>query len=174
MIWLARRSDWWYRNDYTNLTNWKYTDSQRRPYVAISHSPSTSGGFILGTQRNILRAARIICGGNEIFEEKRANYFSEIVPFKSCVGNAYPFLLSGIVQPLAFYPLYMYSFALNSSSATQPSGTINTSRITKIDLEVDVEPIPADANYSYDFTVLVESLNFLEIQSGLGGMRFAI
>ena len=174
MIWLGRRSDWWYRNDYTNLTNWKYTDPQRRPYVAISHSPSTSGGFILGTQRNILRAARIICGGNEIFEEKHANYFSEIVPFKSCIGNAYPFLLSGVVQPLSFFPLYMYSFALNSSSGTQPSGTINTSRITKIDLEVDVEPIPADANYSYDFTVLVESLNFLEIQSGLGGMRFAI
>jgi hypothetical protein len=133
-----------------------------------------SGGFIAGTQRYILRAARILCGGNEIFEEKRANYFSDIVPFKSCIGNGYPYILSGVVQPLSFYPLYMYSFALNGSSSTQPSGTINTSRITKIDLEVDVEPLPADANYSYAFSVYVESLNFLEIQSGLGGMRFAI
>jgi len=184
-VWLARRSDWWYRNDYTNLTNWKYTDPQKRPYAnpyiqqLLPHylpggSIPASGGFIAGTQRYILRAARILCGGNEIFEEKRANYFSDIVPFKSCVGNSYPYLLSGVVQPLSFYPLYMYSFALNGSSSTQPSGTINTSRITKIDLEVDVEPLPADANYSYAFSVYVESLNFLEIQSGLGGMRFAI
>jgi Major capsid protein N-terminus/Large eukaryotic DNA virus major capsid protein len=174
MFWFARRSDWSFRNDYTNLTNWKYTDPHKRPYVRFQNTTQTSGGLITGAQRNILRTARILCGGNEIFEEKKANYFSDIVPYKSNAGGGYPYLLGGLLQPLALYPLYAYSFALSNSSATQPSGTINTSRITKVDLEVDVEPLPADANYSYDFSVYVESLNFLEIQSGMGGMRYAI
>ena len=175
VFWFARRSDWFYRNDYTNLTNWKYTDPQKRPYVRSPGSTgSTSGGFIAGAHQYIVRKARILCSGNEIFEEKNANYFSEIVPFRSCTGNGYPYLLSGLVEPLAFHPLYVYSFALNSSSTTQPSGTINTSKITKIDLEVDVEPLPTDANYSYNISVYVESINFLEIASGMGGMKFAI
>lgn len=176
IIWFGRRSDWWYHNDYTNLTNWKYTDPQKRPFVRApaGFNSQTSGGQILGTQRHILRGARILCGGNEIFEEKNARYFSDIVPFRSCTGGGYPFLLGGLLQPLSFHPLYVYSFALNSSSGIQPSGTINTSRIVKIDLEVDVVPLPADVNYTYDISVYVESLNFLEIQSGMGGMRFAI
>jgi hypothetical protein len=63
---------------------------------------------------------------------------------------------------------------LNSNSAVQPSGTINTSKITKLDLEVDVQQLPTDANYTYEFTVFAESLNFLEIASGLGGMKYSI
>ena len=121
-----------------------------------------------------MTSARILCSGNEIFEEKRANYFSDIVPYKTSLGNGYPFLLSGLLAPNALSPLYLYSFALNSSSVTQPSGTINTSRITKLDLEVDVQSLPSDANYSYEFSVFAESLNFLEIASGLGGMKYSI
>jgi len=121
-----------------------------------------------------MRTARILCGGNEIFEQKNANYFSEIVPYRTCTGGGYPFLLSGVLQPNAAYPVYLYSFALNASAENQPSGTLNTSRITKVDLDLDVEPLPADCNYAYDISVYVESLNFLEIGSGMGGMKFAI
>jgi hypothetical protein len=121
-----------------------------------------------------MRSGRILCGGNEIFEEKKANYFSDIVPMKACAGGGYPFLLGGVLQPNALYPLYLYSFALNSSTTNQPSGSINTSRIAKVDLDLDVEPLPSDANYTYNLSLFVESLNFLEIGSGLGGMRFAI
>jgi len=174
IAWFGRRSDWFYRNDYTNLTNWKYTDPLRRPYLRNPRTESTSGVLIPGTQRYIMRSGRILCGGNEIFEEKRANYFSDIVPMKACVGGGYPFLLGGVLQPNALYPLYLYSFALNSSTTNQPSGSINTSRIAKVDLDLDVEPLPSDANYAYNISLFVESLNFLEIGSGLGGMRFAI
>jgi hypothetical protein len=174
IIWFGRRSDWWYRNDYTNLTNWKYADPSRRPYVRAPNATSTSGAHILGAQRHILRSARILCGGNEIFEEKSATYFADIVPYKMCSGGGYPYLLSGMLQSLAMYPLYTYSFALNGSSATQPSGSINTSRITQFDLDINPEPLPADVNYTYNISVYAESLNFLEISSGLGGMRYAI
>jgi hypothetical protein len=172
--WFARRSDWFYRNDYTNMTNWKYTDPTKKPYLRAPNTNQTSGVLIPGTARDILTKARILCSGNEIFEEKTASYFSDIVPYKSSAGNGYPFLLSGILAPNALTPLYLYSFALQSNSAVQPSGTINTSRITKLDLEVDVQLLPADANYTYEFTVFAESLNFLEIASGLGGMKYSI
>jgi hypothetical protein len=174
IVWAGRRSDWYFRNDYLNLTNWKYTDPTKRPYVRAPGKTSTSGALIPGTQRFIMRTSRILCGGNEIFEEKKANYFSEIVPFKACTGDGYPFMLNGLVQENAMYPLYLYSFALNSSVANQPSGTINTSRISKFELDIDVEPLPADANYAYNFAVYVESLNFLEIGSGMGGMKFSV
>lgn len=173
-IWFGRRSDWFYRNDYTNMTNWKYTDPVKRPYARSPNSKNTSGALIPGTARDILISARILCSGNEIFEEKRANYFSDIVPYKTSVGNGYPYLLSGLLAPNSLTPIYLYSFALNSSSSSQPSGTINTSKITTIALEIDVQQIPVDANYSYNFSVFAESLNFLEIASGLGGMKYSI
>lgn len=174
IAWFGRRSDAYFRNDYTNLTNWKYTDPTKKPYLRAPNTEQTSGVLIPGTQRYIMRTARILCGGNEIFEQKNANYFSEIVPYRTCTGGGYPFLLSGVLQPNAAYPVYLYSFALNASAENQPSGTLNTSRITKVDLDLEVEPLPADCNYAYDISVYVESLNFLEIGSGMGGMKFAI
>jgi hypothetical protein len=40
-------------------------------------------------------------------------------------------------------------------------------------MDVDVEPIPFLANYTYELQVFVETLNFLEISSGMGGLKFA-
>ena len=169
IVWFGQRSDWYFRNDYTNLLNWKYTDSERRPYARnVNSQMSSSGVLIPGANKYILNTARIICGGNEIFEEKTADYFSDINPYTACEGNSYPYSMNGLLSPLANYPIYVYSFALNSSSSTQPSGTINLSRINLVELEVNPYPIPIDANYTYNFNVYVESLNFLEIASGLG------
>jgi hypothetical protein len=175
-VWFARRSDWFYRNDYTNLTNWKYTSPSTRPFFKphINAEESTSGIIIPGTEKDILVSAKIICGGTDIFEEKSAKYFSEIMPFKTSPGNGYPYLLNGAMMSNALHPIYLYSLALNSANSAQPSGTINTSKITKIDLEVNTQQLPPDANYKYNFTVFAESLNFLEISSGLGGMKYSI
>jgi hypothetical protein len=71
------------------------------------------------------------------------------------------------------WPLYTYSFALKSSEIDQPTGTLNTSRIDRLEIDVDVEPIPVDANYKYELQVFVETLNFVEISSGMGGLKFA-
>ena len=175
IMWYGQRSDWYFRNDYTNLLNWKYTDPEKRPYAKTNiTNRSSSGVLIPGTQRYILNSARILCGGNEIFEEKNANYFSDIVPYRNCDGNSYPYLINGVLAPLAMYPIYTYSFAINASNLSQPSGSINTSRINLVNLELNPNQIPTDVNYTYNFNVFVESLNFVEIVSGLGGMKFAI
>jgi hypothetical protein len=72
------------------------------------------------------------------------------------------------------WPLFTYSFALNSSQVDQPSGTLNMSRIDRFDMDVDVWPIPYLARYTYTLYAFVETVNFLEITSGMGGMKFAI
>jgi hypothetical protein len=82
--------------------------------------------------------------------------------------------MNGILEPLSVSPIYVYSFALNSSNSSQPSGSINTSRIKLVNLEINPNQIPLDANYTYNFNVFVESLNFIEITSGMGGMKFSI
>jgi hypothetical protein len=67
----------------------------------------------------------------------------------------------------------VYSFALDASSIEQPSGTLNTCRIDRLELDADVWPIPIGANYTYELQIYVEILNFLEITSGLGSLKFA-
>lgn len=71
-------------------------------------------------------------------------------------------------------PLYQMPFALNASDHEQPSGTLNVSRLREVQLEVNPWPIDPTANYVYDFTVYVESINTVIIRNGMGGLQFAI
>ena len=173
MVWFARRSDAIvYRNDYLNCTNWKYADM--RPVRAgvndaLQNITGSSGIITAGTQRDILQSARIMCMGNEIFEEKPADYFSLQQPYDNLVGA-----ITGTVGKDSMGPLYVYSFATKGSDLLQPSGSLNVSVINNFQLEVNPYPLPPDPEYDYDFTVYVESVNFLIITSGMGSLQFAI
>lgn len=179
IVWFARRSDAIpYRNDYTNLTNWIYTTN--RPYIVpLAGYPSISGvgrsGLtIQGIQRQILRSALFIANGTNLFDEEDSNYFTQYVPYKYLRGDTAPYENYGLATQNEMWPIHVYSFALQGSDAEQPSGTLNTSRIDKLQIEFDVEPIPVLANYTYNVYVYVETLNFLELSSGLGGLKFAL
>jgi hypothetical protein len=173
MVWFARRSDAIvYRNDYLNCTNWKYADT--RPVragvnAALQNITGSSGIITAGTQRDILQSARIMCMGNEIFEEKPADYFSLQQPYDNLIGA-----ITGTVGKDSMGPLYVYSFATKGSDLLQPSGSLNVSVINNFQLEVNPYPLPPDPEYDYDFTVYVESVNFLIITSGMGSLQFAI
>jgi len=172
MIWFARRSDTLvYRNDYLNCTNWKYANQQ--PYLkgtlAASTIYGTSGVIIPGGQRSILQTARILCEGNEIMEEKPAEYFELQQPYDNLVGGP-----EGIVGQDTMGPLYVLSFAAKGSDLLQPSGSLNVSLINNFQLEVNPYPINPAATYTYDFTVYVESVNFLAITNGMGSLQFAV
>jgi hypothetical protein len=67
----------------------------------------------------------------------------------------------------------IYSFCLSSPSP-QPSGSINSSRIRNFQVEVDVYPLPAGTTYTYDLNIYVENINFFEIASGMGGLKYAL
>jgi len=173
MIWFARRSDAiTYRNDYLNCTNWKYAD---RPPVVYAYDPlgqtntGSSGTLLPGTQREILQSARILCMGNEIFEEKSAQYFTAQQQYDNLIGA-----INGLPGKDSIGPLYVYSFATKGSDLLQPSGSLNVSVINNFQLEVNPYPLPPFPQYDYDFTIYVESVNFVVITSGMGSLMFAI
>ena len=165
LLFVARRSDsLLYRNDFGNLTNW--WNFPNAPFVptpnlsAVNTSAFSSGLFVPQGQMDILRSLRILCDGNEIQEEKPIDYFTKITPWKSLNG-----------KPLRLVPVY--NFALSSPS-TQPCGSVNASRIRNFQIEVDVYPLPVNTNYVYDLNIYVENINFLVIEGGMGGLKYAL
>jgi hypothetical protein len=144
------------------------------PYPGAITSPIGRTGINLpGIQREILRNTFFTANGNQLFDAEDSDYFHKYVPFRYMSGSAAAVDLLGAASQYEMWPLQAYSFALNASSIEQPSGTLNTSRIDRLEMDVDVYPIPYLANYTYNLYTFVETLNFLEISSGLGGLKFA-
>lgn len=179
IIWWGRRSDAIaYRNDYTNLTNWIYTHQRPVP-IPLAGYPAIPGvgrsGLVLqGLQRRILRNAVLLANGTPLFDEQDATYFNQYVPYRYLKGDTAPYENYGLATQNEMWPLHVYSFALNASDAVQPSGTLNMSRINYLEMDLDVEPIPVGSFYTYTLYAVVETLNFLEIASGMGGLKFAL
>ena len=188
LTFFARRSDALpYRNQSTNLTNWMYTTAAQRPvaYPLGNMMPSNvlingvltpigrSGLYLQGLQRAILRNVFLTANGQPLFDSIDPDFFTKYVPYRFLKGDGQPSADYGLATQSEMWPIFSYSFALNGSSVDQPSGTLNTSRIDRLEMDVDVEPIPTLANYTYELFTFVETLNFLEISAGLGGLKFA-
>lgn len=178
ILFFARRSDALDgRNDYTNLSNWK--NLSQAPYwpLAPAAPVPNSGRYLPYQQRDILRSARLYIAGNELTEEKPAQYYEVQTAYANTTGGSGASGLhpGGGVRPEdVMGPLYQLPFALNASDHEQPSGTLNVSRLREVQLEVNPWPIDPTANYVYDFTVYVESINTVIIRNGMGGLQFAI
>lgn len=162
LLFLQRRSDAVYRNDFANFTNW--SRYPLAPYRAATGLPGaqaaiSSGVVIPNTQKEIIRAIRVICNGNEIQEEKSVDFFTTWTPYNyfKGIGDA---------------GLPVYSFQLEQNPL-QPAGSINASRIRSFQVDLDVYPLPTEPNYTYDITIYTENVNWLLIASGTGGLKFA-
>jgi hypothetical protein len=175
LIIVPRRSDsLLYRNQTNNFTNW--INPLKTPFIPAGTPPpgyttaipwppnvniaSATGNFIINGQRSIMRALTVLGDGNQLQEEKPLEYFTQVVPWK---------YLTGIPDP----ELLVYPFGLHSPS-TQPDGTINSSRIKLFQLDLNVYPLPVNSFYTYNITVYVESLNWVSISSGTGGLKYAL
>jgi len=181
IVWILRRNDaTTFRNDWTNLTNWMYTTGTSRPTVlpltgqTVPAGVGRSGLYLPGLQRQIMTRARMLGNGNEIFAIQSEPYFSDYQIWRTQQGGGSPFELNGLKTQTTLWPVHTYSFALNGSDASQPSGTINTSRFNTFQLDLDVEPIPTGAFYQYQLAVFVETYNFVEFRSGMAGLKYAI
>ena len=165
LIFIQRRSDSIeYRNDFTNFTNWwNYPTPPFAPtpgLIPLNTKANSSGLLIPTGQEGIMRTLRVICDGNEIQEEKPIDYFTKITPWKTLNG-----------RPGTKIPVY--NFSLHSPD-TQPSGSLNTSRVKNFQVEVDFFPLPVNTNYVYDLTIYVENLNWFEVAGGMGGLKYAL
>ena len=175
MIIMPRRSDsLLYRNQTANFTNW--INPLKPPFIATGIPPpgyptptqwppnvnliSATGNFVLNGQRSIMRALTVLGDGNQLQEEKPLEYFTQVVPWK---------YLTGIPDP----ELLVYPFGLQSPS-TQPDGSINSSRIKLFQVDLNVNSLPVNSFYTYDITIYVESLNWVSISSGTGGLKYAL
>ena len=103
----------------------------------------------------ILINAQILFNGYERITKKDAYYFNYVQPFE-CHTNT----CDGI---------YLYSFSLNPEQY-QPSGSVNTSKINKIQLLLEL--IKPKGDYSYDLSIYATNYNFLTISAGLAGTTF--
>jgi hypothetical protein len=121
---------------------------------------SATGNTVINGERLILQEFSVLGDGNLLQEEKPVRYFTEVVPWK---------YLTGIPDP----GILIYPFALMSPT-TQPDGSINSSRIKLFQLDLNVYPLPSNSNYQYNILVYVESLNWVNIVSGMGGLKYAL
>jgi len=166
MILLPRRSDAiLYRNQATNFTNW--INPQKPLYLPSGggwpgnvNLTSSTGTIVLNGQPDILQTLTALGDGNPLQEEKPISYYTQIVPWKYVKGIPDPHMI-------------IYPFALASPN-TQPQGSINSSRIKSFQLDLNVYPLPSNSFYQYEITVYVESLNWVTIASGMGGLKYAL
>ena len=163
LIVLPRRSDAIRnRNAWTNYTNW--CNYPTAPYVPpvfdVPFNLGSSGSLVPAIQQDIIRQIRVLCDGNEIQEIKPLQYFKELSSWKYATG----------VFPAG---LAIYSFALDSSKWMKPSGTLNTSRVKMFQIDIDMWPLAADSNFTMEYAIYVESLNFFVVEGGMGGMKYA-
>jgi hypothetical protein len=163
---VPRRSDSiLYRNQNNNYTNW--VNPLKPPFIpagggwsAPINASEATGVLVLNGQRSILRTLAILGDGNLLQEEKPISYYTHLVPWKYLTGNP--------DQELVIYP-----FALTSPSS-QPDGSINSSRIRVFQMDLNVFPLPTNSFYTYQFAIYVESLNWVSISAGMGGLKYAL
>jgi hypothetical protein len=179
LVFWARRSDAiQYRNDYINLSNWKSLN--QAPYIpGPASAPIPNSGQQVPqyyAPRDILISARLLLAGNELFEERPANFFELQTPYMTATGTGVQGLNPGSsVRPLdVMGPIYQFPFALNGSDYFQPSGSLNTSRVREIQLEVNPNQLDPLGYYTYDFTVYAENLNVLKFMNGMASVEWAI
>jgi len=165
---VPRRSDSYnYKNQTINYTNW--VDSNRAPWMATPLAPIGqnavigSGLLIPNTQDQILNSLRVLLDGNEIQEEKPIQFFTKVQPFRT---------VKGANSPESVY-LPIVNFSLNFQE-DQPSGSVNASRIRLFQLDINPYPLPINPSYVYDLTIYAENLNFFVVESGYGGLKYAL
>lgn len=107
----------------------------------------------------IMNTAKLMFNGLDRFDEKDAAFFNYVQPFQHHKAN----YKEG---------LYTYSFSINADDVEQPSGSVNSSMINKIQLYMTTKK-PNDDTYAYNCTFYIISYNLLRIEKGLGAVAFS-
>ena len=167
LILVPRRSDSIrYRNQWGNFTNWwNYPTRPKIPTQVLNNSQfseetNATGVLVPNAQLNIIQALRVLCDGNEIQELKPTSFYTQLTPYRYLDGGANR-------------NLPVYSFELHSPTM-QPTGSLNSSRIRRFQIDLQVFPLPPNTSYIYSMNVYVESLNFFVVQSGMGDVKYAL
>lgn len=193
-LWHFRRSDSSERNEWSNYSNWAYTE--QRPYGLESFVEDiedtdgkpvyVTGSYKADNERSILKKCGILFDGKTRENVFDAGVYDYIEKYVRTSGNAH----EGI---------YCYHFGIRTSpSDIQPNGAVNTTKFKKVEFEIDVmnPPLDPDATvtticdddgniigikkttwdmylYSYEMTVYEERYNVLILEGGNASMLFS-
>jgi hypothetical protein len=202
-MWNYRRSDVHLRNEWSNYTNWEFTDIPNAP-LSNEINGITYPFFITpyignidnnNNKKSILKSLSVIIDGKvreNIFEQ---GVYNNIEKYLKCAGQGKD-------------GQYFYSFALNNNPTDlQPSGTMNMTRFKDISFEFTLTETPNDTKfdpttvtrnvlqtpkgrsapicvssvtkkdhtklYSFDMKTYSERYNVLAFNSGMAGLMFA-
>jgi len=165
---IPRRSDSYiYRNQVANYTNW--VNPTKAPWLAtpgaslVQNLLMSSGTLVPNAQPQIINTLRVLLDGNEYQEEKPIDYYTNVQQYRTVSGGSLP--------ESQYMPII--NFSLNSPD-DQPSGSINASRIRIFQLDLNPWALPVNPTYVYDVTVFAENINFFVIESGYGGLKYAL
>jgi len=191
LIIVTQRDDISLKNEWTNFTNQETVLQSNDLSVGdnkwenMIYTPIGAG--IISSHKNysskmfseILVTMGIKINGLQRQTARYLNYWKYLQPYES---HTYKSDTSGI---------YVYSFSLNNDSY-QPSGSMNASRIKRIEFEVKTrEPFKYselldqenfssldtgsnnDYVWKYNFIIYSVNYNILRISSGMGGLAFA-
>ena len=164
---LPRRSDVLiYRNNAMNFTNWwNWPQRPKIPTNVPSNSSflemeNATGLVVPSGQLDIIKALRILADGNEIQEFKPTSFYTNLTPWRYLEGGANR-------------KIPVYSFELHSPTS-QPAGSINSSRIRKFQIDLQIYPLISNSSYIYSMNFYVENINFFIVESGMGDLKYAI
>ena len=167
LILIPRRSDSvLYRNNLTNFTNW--WDYPNRPKILTEVSSDSqfietqnaTGLLVPNGQIDIIQAIRILSDGNQIQEVKPTSFYTNLTSYKYLSGGSNRHI------PVVTFELH--------SPTPQPAGSLNSSRIRKFQLELQVYPLATNSTYIYSMNIYAESLNFFIVESGMGDNKYAL
>jgi hypothetical protein len=168
LLLVPRRSDSYpYRNQTANYTNW--VDQKKAPWKATpggtvaQNTTISSGVFIPNAQPQIIQTLRLLLDGNELQEEKPVEFYTRVQTYRTITGASLP--------ESQFLPIMNLSL---TSPQDQPSGSVNASRIRLFQLDVGIWPLPVPPTYVYELFVYAENINFFVVESGYGGLKFAL
>jgi len=169
MLLVPRRSDsYTYKNQNTNYTNWvtpSVSPWLATPLASVPKNITISSGLLLAnTQDQILNTLRVLLDGNEIQEEKPIQYFTRVQPFRTIKGASVP--------ESQYLPII--NFSIHGSTFDQPSGSVNASRIRLFQLDINPYTLPLNPSYVYNITIYAENINFFVVESGYGGLKYAL
>lgn len=168
LLLVPRRSDsYLYRNQVHNYTNW--VNPMKAPWLPTPGAPSlqnvllSSGLLIPNSQVGIINTLRVILDGNEFQEEKPVTFYTSLQQYRNIIG--------GSTVQSRFLPIVNFSL---TSPDDQPSGSINASRIRLFQLDVNPWALPPNPSYVYELITYVENINFFVVESGYGGIKYAL
>ena len=113
---------------------------------------------------NIMYTARFMLNGHDRMASKDTFFFEALQTYKYH-GR------SPINDPVSA-GVYAFSFSLKPAKPRDPSGSINMSRINKVQMEIVLRE-PQDEDLNYDMFLYAVNHNILRIKSGMGSTVFA-